>query len=74
MLLNRKIEGKEFDRAGKEKDGKKWYGKFEFATKIVRAERTKIGFTGFEPLLKAFSEVIEDYSVRRAAVAKAKAA
>lgn len=74
VLLRRKIEGKEFDRTGKKTDGKKWYGKFEFATKIVRAEQSTIDFTGFEPLLKAFTEAIDDYSVRCVAKAKVAAA
>jgi|SRR5258706_1964973 RNA-directed DNA polymerase len=76
-LLDRKIVGREFDRTGKAKDGTKWYGKFEFATKIIRPERSKIDFVRFEPLLDAFVKVIDDYSLRRvtlAAAAKAAAA
>jgi len=74
-VLAKKIDGKEFDRTGKEKDGTKWYGKFEFATKVIRPERESIKFDRFEPLLKAFVDVMDDYANRRATIAaKARAA
>ncbi|WP_181175625.1 retron Ec67 family RNA-directed DNA polymerase/endonuclease [Mesorhizobium sp. B2-3-4] len=73
-LLARKIDGKDFDRTGKEKDGSKWYGKNEFATKIVAPERGTIKFDGFEPLLNAVVDAIQHYEgVKAAAAAKAAA-
>ena len=49
----------------KEKDPTKWYSKVEFATQIVKPERGKINFAGFEPLLKAISDVQKDFASRR---------
>ncbi|RWO94618.1 MAG: RNA-directed DNA polymerase [Mesorhizobium sp.] len=73
-LLSRQIDGKDFDRTGKEKDGSKWYGKNEFATKIVAPERGTIKFDGFEPLLNAVVDAIQHYEgVKAAAAAKATA-
>jgi RNA-directed DNA polymerase len=66
-LLKRLLNGKQFDKTGKEKekDPTKWYSKVEFATQIVKPERSKIDFTGFEPLLKTISDVQKDFAVRR---------
>lgn len=63
-VLSLKIDGRRFDLTNKEKDGSKWFGKFEFATKIVSAQRSQISFDGFEPLLKAFEEVLAHNATR----------
>jgi RNA-directed DNA polymerase len=70
-LLGRKLDGKEFDRSGKKKDLSKWYDKFDFATKIVKPERAAINFVRFEPLLKAISDVRNDFATRGVVVARA---
>jgi RNA-directed DNA polymerase len=70
-LLGRKLDGKEFDRSGKKKDLSKWYDKFDFATKIVKTERATINFVRFEPLLKAISDVRNDFATRGVVVARA---
>ncbi len=33
--------------------------KERFATKVIRDQRDKIDFSGFEPVLEAFSEIID---------------
>jgi RNA-directed DNA polymerase len=63
-LLKRTIDGKNFDRSGKEKDTSKWYSKVDFATKIVKPERATIKFAGFEPLLKAILAAQNDFALR----------
>ena len=68
-LLKRTIEGKKFDRSGKEKDLSKWYSKVDFATKIVKPERATIDFSGFEPLLNAILDVQSDFAARASSVA-----
>jgi RNA-directed DNA polymerase len=72
-LLKRLLNGKQFDKSGKEKekDPSKWYSKVEFATQIVKPERAKIDFAGFEPLLKTISDVQKDFATRGAALARA---
>lgn len=64
-LLKRTIDGKNFDRSGKEKDTSKWYSKVDFATKIVKPERATINFAGFEPLLRAILDAQKDFASRR---------
>ena len=66
-LLTRTIKGRIFDRSGKKKDPSKWYSKVDFATQIVKPERSTIKFSGFEPLLKAISDVRKDFASRRPA-------
>lgn len=63
-LLTRTIRGRTFDRTGKERDHDKWYSKVDFATQIVKPERATINFSGFEPLLKAISDVQIDFFSR----------
>jgi RNA-directed DNA polymerase len=63
-LLKRTIKGRSFDRTGKAKDFTKWYSKVDFATQIVKPERSIINFSGFEPLLKTISDVRKDFSLR----------
>ncbi len=70
-LLKRTIDAKEFDRSGKEKDTSKWYSKFDFATKIVKPERTKLDFSKFEPLLAAILNSQEDFAKRRSTLKRA---
>ena len=64
-LLTRKINNRIFDRSGKKKDPSKWYSKVDFATQIVKPERSTIKFAGFEPLLQAVSDVKRDFASRR---------
>jgi len=63
-VLNEKIDGRSFDRTAKEKDGTKWYGKYELATKVVRPKSGSIKFDDFEPLLNAIVDASTDYSTR----------
>jgi hypothetical protein len=63
-LLERRFEGKKFDRTNAEKDGSKFYGKKVFATKIVAANKATINFGGFEPLLTAIVGAIDDYEAK----------
>ena len=63
-VLDVKIDGRSFDRSDKLKDKSKWYGKMEFATKVVRAQRSTIDFQRFEPLLRTIVDVTIDYSKR----------
>jgi RNA-directed DNA polymerase len=63
-LLTRTIKGRSFDRTGKKKDPAKWYSKVDFATQIVKPERSTIKFSGFEPLLKAISDARKDFLLR----------
>ncbi|MCA6110923.1 retron Ec67 family RNA-directed DNA polymerase/endonuclease [Bradyrhizobium cenepequi] len=63
-LLKKTIKGRSFDRTGKAKDFTKWYSKVDFATQIVKPERSTIDFSGFEPLLKAILDVRKDFSLR----------
>ncbi|MCC4300203.1 retron Ec67 family RNA-directed DNA polymerase/endonuclease [Aurantimonas coralicida] len=74
QVLDEKIDGRSFDRKGKQADKTKWYGKNEFATKIVHAKRHELDFAGFEAVLTAFSEVIVDYERKKKEIAGAKAA
>ncbi|PDT73701.1 retron Ec67 family RNA-directed DNA polymerase/endonuclease [Bradyrhizobium sp. C9] len=73
VLLTRTINGRAFDRTGKQKDLSKWYSKFDFATQIVKPERAKINFAGFEPLLQAISDARKDFASRVSAGAAAAA-
>lgn len=61
VVLNTIYDGKKFDMTNSETDGSKFYGKKAFATKVIAANKGTIRFDGFEPLLTAISEVIEDY-------------
>jgi hypothetical protein len=70
-LLTRTIKGRIFDRTGKKKDPSKWYSKVDFATQIVKPERSTINFSGFEPLLKAISDARNDFAIRGATTAQA---
>jgi RNA-directed DNA polymerase len=70
-LLKRTLDGKNFDRSGKEKNTSKWYSKVDFATKIVKPERATINFVGFEPLLKAILAAEKDFALRPRPLARA---
>ena len=63
-LLSKTINGRNFDRTGKQKDLAKWYSKNDFANQIVKPGRSTINFSGFEPLLKAILDVGKDFSKR----------
>lgn len=63
-LLDTPFEGKKFDKTNAEKDGSKFYGKKVFATKVVATHKGTVNFAGFEPLLAAVAEVIEDYKTK----------
>lgn len=76
-LIARTIDGRTFDRSNKKFDATKFYGKNEFATKIIAPKRATIDFSKFEPLLQAFVDILTDYEIRYAAAivaAKARAA
>lgn len=76
-LLAETIDGRTFDRSNKKFDATKFYGKNEFATKIIAPKRATIDFSKFEPLLQAFVDIMADYEIRYAAAivaAKARAA
>jgi hypothetical protein len=74
VLLNRQIDGRVLNKSNKKFDTTRFYGKNEFATRIVAPERTTIDFSRFEPLLKNLSDVIEDYAGRLATERAAAAA
>lgn len=68
--VKKPINGRTFNSSNKKFDLTKFYGKNEFATKIVAPERGSIDFTKFEPVLQAFTDVMYDYQVRLAAMPK----
>jgi len=70
-LLKKTIDGRAFDRTAKSKASSGGYSKFDFATRIVKPERSTIDFSGFEPLLKAFLDVRADFSRHLSATARA---
>lgn len=51
-----------FNPSNKKFDKSVYYGKSELANEIVAPKRTTIDFTKFEPMLKAFSDIIDDYA------------
>lgn len=61
------VNGRNFDRS-KDSDTKTTYGKATFAYEVVAKQAASIDFTGFQPLLDRFVEVLNDYRGRRAAV------
>jgi hypothetical protein len=60
-VLNKKLDGRTFNRSNKSFDEKKEYGKNEFATKIISPERKTIDFSKFSPMLKQISWAIDHY-------------
>lgn len=66
--VKKPINGRTFNSSNKKFDLTKFYGKYELATKIIAPERASIDFKKFEPMLTAFSDVIDDYKVRLAAM------
>lgn len=68
VLLNTVIDGRQFDRTNKEKDGTKWYGKADFANKVVAVQTDPALFVGFEALLDRIVMVLDDFSAKLAAV------
>ncbi|MER9713261.1 retron Ec67 family RNA-directed DNA polymerase/endonuclease [Mesorhizobium sp. M0174] len=63
-LLDKPYEGKKFDIKLKETDGATHISKKTFASKVVAVNKATINFGGFEPVLNAVVEVIEDYKKR----------
>jgi retron-type reverse transcriptase len=61
------INGRTFNPSNKKFDQSIYYGKNEFATKIVAPQRATIDFSKFEPLLTAFVDIMADYEKRYAA-------
>lgn len=59
-LLDKPYEGKIFDMKNAESDGAKFFSKKTFATKVVAANKAKINFARFEPLLDAIVAVEKD--------------
>ncbi|MGV1829731.1 retron Ec67 family RNA-directed DNA polymerase/endonuclease [Agrobacterium vitis] len=66
-LLAETIDSRTFERRNNKFDSTKFYGKNEFATKIVAPKRATIDFSKFEPLLQAFVDIMADYEKRHAA-------
>ncbi len=58
------IDGRTFNPSNKKFDQTKFYGKNELATKIVAPQKATIDFSKFEPLLKAFVDIMADYEKR----------
>ncbi|MDX0563761.1 RNA-directed DNA polymerase [Sinorhizobium medicae] len=65
-VLAQTINGRTFNPSNKKFDQSIYYGKNEFATKIVAPQRATIDFTKFEPLLAAFVDIMADYEKRYA--------
>ncbi|WSG75927.1 hypothetical protein U8P80_10080 [Rhizobium beringeri] len=65
-VLAQTINGRTFNPSNKKFDQSVYYGKNEFATKIVAPQRATIDFTKFEPLLAAFVDIMADYEKRYA--------
>lgn len=65
--VKKPINGRTFNSSNKKFDLTKYYGKNEFATKIVAPERATIDFTKFEPMLQSILDVMDDYRTRLAA-------
>lgn len=57
----KKLNGKAFHPANKGFDRDKHYSKEVFAKSVVQANADKIEFSGFDPLLKRISKVLEHY-------------
>lgn len=68
--LTRKIDGRVFDRTNKEEDKTKFFGKVEFAKKIVQEDRASVVFDGFEPLLNIIVQIMDDYTKRVATASR----
>ncbi|MEZ0001627.1 retron Ec67 family RNA-directed DNA polymerase/endonuclease [Sinorhizobium fredii] len=60
-LLARTLDGKKFNKSNKKFDLTKFYGKNDFATRIVAPERNSIDFSGFEAMLQAICDVTVHY-------------
>lgn len=59
-----KLDGKSFTPKNSGFDKNKFYGKNYFAEYVVKANRTKINFEKFNPLLENIKKVIRDYRKR----------
>jgi len=57
-LLKTKINGKRFNPSNKNFDRKKEYGKYLFATQVVKKNKASINFDGFIPILERISNVL----------------
>ncbi|SFK73401.1 Reverse transcriptase (RNA-dependent DNA polymerase) [Mesorhizobium albiziae] len=66
-VVKKPISGRTFNSSNKSFDQTKFYGKNEFATKIVAPERATIDFTKFEPLLQAICDVMDHFAATLAA-------
>ncbi len=60
-ILDAPFDGRTFDVTNSEKDGSLFFGKKEFATKVVASNKKSIDFGGFKPLLGAVVSVIEHH-------------
>lgn len=58
--LNRKLNGRVFNRKN-DHSGKKFYGKYEFAQKIIQKDYKNINFSKFTKILDRIELVISDY-------------
>lgn len=61
-VLNHEIDGKKFDRKGK--DSEKSYGKHVFSLYIAK-NLNDIDFEGFIPLIETISKIVSEYKVTR---------
>ncbi|MFB9866862.1 retron Ec67 family RNA-directed DNA polymerase/endonuclease [Vreelandella sulfidaeris] len=61
--LNKKLNGRVFNRKN-DHSGQKFYGKYEFAQKIVQKDFNNINFRKFTKILDRIELVINDYKMR----------
>ncbi len=58
------LKGKKFNPRGENLSSDE-YGKFVFATEVVKRNASKIDFSKFTSILNRITAVIDDYSTRR---------
>jgi len=58
-VLKTKLNGKTFNISNKNFDSSKEYGKYLFATQVIKKQKDKINFDGFIPILQRISDVVE---------------
>ena len=57
-VLKTKLNGKTFNPSNTGFDKTKEYGKYYFATQVIKKKKDKISFEGFVPILKRISDVL----------------
>jgi RNA-directed DNA polymerase len=63
-ITDTKINGKIFNPENTQSGNNGEYGKYIFATKVVKPNKAKINFEKFQPILSNITSVIEDYKSR----------